>query len=40
LLEDADALAQARARLRAQAALFSAERFTSELQQICAAFLG
>ena len=38
LLEDADALAQARARLQARASLFSAERFTSEFQQACLEF--
>ncbi|MGH7126620.1 MAG: glycosyltransferase, partial [Stellaceae bacterium] len=40
MLEEPEARAQARARLQAQAARFSAERFTSELQRICSEFLG
>jgi len=39
LLENPNALGEARARIQARGALFSAERFTAELQQICAEFL-
>jgi len=39
LLEDPGALTPVRARLQARAALFSAERFTTELRRICSEFL-
>ena len=39
LLDDSNALAEARVRMQTRATLFSAERFTSEFLQICAEFL-